>query len=102
LLWGLAGLLNATFGNATEMIVSLSALLKGRPGGSDNPAFYRRLIQVSLLGSVLSNLLLVLGSAFLIGGEWLTSRLLIGISFTAGLSAMCTVLINLLCLVCDI
>jgi Ca2+:H+ antiporter len=54
----IGGLLNATFGNATEMIISLSALFKG----------LYRLIQLSLLGSVLSNMLLVLGTAFLFGG----------------------------------
>lgn len=54
----IGGLLNATFGNATELIISLSALFKG----------LYRLIQLSLLGSILSNMLLVLGSAFFFGG----------------------------------
>lgn len=54
----LGGLLNATFGNVTELIVSLFALQAG----------LYRIVQVSLLGSVLSNLLLVLGTAFLVGG----------------------------------
>ena len=54
----LGGLLNATFGNVTELIVSLFALKGG----------LYRIVQVSLLGSVLSNLLLVLGTAFLVGG----------------------------------
>ncbi|CAN1780401.1 Vacuolar cation/proton exchanger 5 [Linum perenne] len=60
LLYGIAvgGLLNATFGNATEMIVSVFALKSGMI----------RVIQQSLLGSILSNLLMVLGSAFFIGG----------------------------------
>ena len=52
------GLLNATFGNATELIISIAALNKG----------YYRVVQLSLLGSVLSNLLLVLGSALFLGG----------------------------------
>jgi Ca2+:H+ antiporter len=52
------GLLNATFGNVTELIVSLFALKVGM----------LRIVQVSLLGSILSNLLLVLGCAFLAGG----------------------------------
>ena len=47
----LGGLLNATFGNATELIVSLIAL------GSDKTW----IVKASLLGSVLSNLLLVRG-----------------------------------------
>lgn len=52
------GLLNATFGNATELIISIAALANGDI----------LLVQVSLLGSVLSNLLLVLGSSFIAGG----------------------------------
>ncbi|XP_019153941.1 PREDICTED: vacuolar cation/proton exchanger 3-like isoform X2 [Ipomoea nil] len=52
------GLLNATFGNATELIISMYALNRGMI----------RVIQQSLLGSILSNMLLVLGSAFLAGG----------------------------------
>ncbi len=54
----LGGLLNATFGNVTELIVSLFALRSG----------LFRIVQVSLLGSILSNLLLVLGCAFFAGG----------------------------------
>jgi Ca2+:H+ antiporter len=52
------GLLNATFGNATELIICIFALEDG----------LLRVVQVSLLGSVLSNMLLVLGCAFLVGG----------------------------------
>lgn len=52
------GLLNATFGNATEMIISLFALQNG----------LTRVVQLSLLGSILSNMLLVLGCAFFSGG----------------------------------
>ena len=54
----LGGLLNATFGNVTELIVSLFALFRNM----------LRIVQVSLLGSILSNLLLVLGCAFFAGG----------------------------------
>ncbi|KMZ57863.1 Vacuolar cation/proton exchanger 2 [Zostera marina] len=52
------GLLNATFGNATEMIISICALNNGMI----------RVVQQSLLGSILSNMLLVLGCAFFSGG----------------------------------
>ncbi|KAI0518939.1 hypothetical protein KFK09_006376 [Dendrobium nobile] len=52
------GLLNATFGNATELIISIYALKKGMI----------RVVQQSLLGSILSNMLLVLGCAFFCGG----------------------------------
>ncbi|KAH7687954.1 Calcium/proton exchanger protein [Dioscorea alata] len=52
------GLLNATFGNATELIISIFALKSGM----------LRVVQQSLLGSILSNILLVLGCAFFCGG----------------------------------
>ena len=52
------GLLNATFGNAVELIVSIIALREGQV----------RIVQASMLGSLLSNLLLVLGFCFIFGG----------------------------------
>ncbi|KAE8733488.1 Vacuolar cation/proton exchanger 2 [Hibiscus syriacus] len=52
------GLLNATFGNATELIISIYALKSGMT----------RVVQLSLLGSILSNMLLVLGCAFFCDG----------------------------------
>ncbi|CAL9002798.1 unnamed protein product [Prunus brigantina] len=52
------GLLNATFGNATELIIAISALSQGKVA----------LLKYSLLGSVLSNLLLVLGTSLFCGG----------------------------------
>ncbi|XP_043689562.1 vacuolar cation/proton exchanger 3 [Telopea speciosissima] len=54
----IGGLLNATFGNATELIISIYALKNGM----------MRVVQQSLLGSILSNMLLVLGCAFFSGG----------------------------------
>ncbi|KAF3916817.1 hypothetical protein ABW20_dc0109011 [Dactylellina cionopaga] len=54
----LGGLLNATFGNAVELIVSIVALQKNEI----------RIVQASMLGSILSNILLVLGCCFLFGG----------------------------------
>ena len=54
----LGGLLNATFGNAVELIVSIIALKKGEI----------EVVQSSILGSILSNLLLVMGMSFLLGG----------------------------------
>ncbi|KAK3442010.1 hypothetical protein EUGRSUZ_B02256 [Eucalyptus grandis] len=52
------GLLNATCGNATELIIALFALHQNKI----------HVVKYSLLGSVLSNLLLVLGSSLLCGG----------------------------------
>ncbi|KAK6927093.1 Sodium/calcium exchanger membrane region [Dillenia turbinata] len=52
------GLLNATCGNATELIIALLALRQKKI----------HVVKYSLLGSILSNLLLVLGSSLLCGG----------------------------------
>lgn len=54
----LGGLLNASFGNAVEMIVAIIALAKGEV----------LIVQTSLVGSILSNLLLVMGMCFFFGG----------------------------------
>lgn len=54
----MGGLLNATFGNAVEMIVTINAIKAGLVS----------VVQDSLIGSILSNLLLVLGMAFMASG----------------------------------
>jgi Ca2+:H+ antiporter len=54
----LGGLLNASFGNAVELIVSIQALIKHEI----------TIVKTSLIGSMLSNLLLVMGMAFFLGG----------------------------------
>jgi len=55
---GLGGLLNATFGNLTELIVGVFLVLAGEFD----------VLKASLVGSILGNLLLVLGLSFLVGG----------------------------------
>jgi Ca2+:H+ antiporter len=54
----LGALLNVSFGNAVELIIFIIALVKNEI----------RIVQASLLGSILANLLLILGMAFLLGG----------------------------------
>ncbi|WVF71725.1 calcium/proton exchanger [Kwoniella sp. CBS 6097] len=54
----LGGLLNATLGNAVELIVAILALVKCE----------LQVVQSSLVGSILSNILLVLGMCFFAGG----------------------------------
>ncbi|EXJ95295.1 hypothetical protein A1O1_00415 [Capronia coronata CBS 617.96] len=54
----LGALLNVSFGNAVELIIFIIALVKNEI----------RIVQASLIGSLLANLLLILGMAFLIGG----------------------------------
>jgi Ca2+:H+ antiporter len=55
---GIGGLLNATFGNAAELIIALAAL---RAGLHD-------VVKASIAGSIIGNILLVLGAAMLAGG----------------------------------
>lgn len=55
---GIGGLLNATFGNAAEMIIAVFALQRGLLG----------VVKASITGSILGNVLLVLGASVLAGG----------------------------------
>ncbi|CCB64561.1 MULTISPECIES: calcium/proton exchanger [unclassified Hyphomicrobium] len=55
---GVGGLLNATFGNAAELIIALAAL---RAGLHD-------IVKATIVGSIVGNILLVLGAAMLAGG----------------------------------
>src|SRR3954454_22318153 len=52
------GLLNATFGNAPELIIALVALKAG----------YYDMVRASIVGAILANLLLSMGIAFFLGG----------------------------------
>ncbi len=60
---GVGGLLNATFGNAVELIIAVLALLQAH----DNPKLVD-LVKASITGSIVGNLLLVLGLSILLGG----------------------------------
>jgi Ca2+:H+ antiporter len=55
---GIGGLLNVTFGNAPELIIALFALGAG----------LQEVVKASLVGSILGNILLVLGMSMLAGG----------------------------------
>ena len=57
---GIGGLLNATFGNAAELVIALAALWQG-------PHMYP-LVKASITGSIIGNVLLVLGLSMLAGG----------------------------------
>jgi Ca2+:H+ antiporter len=56
---GIGGFLNASFGNAPELIIALLAVADGLP----------TVVRGSLTGSVVSNILLVLGAAMIAGGD---------------------------------
>jgi Ca2+:H+ antiporter len=55
---GIGGLLNVTFGNAPELIIALFALGSG----------LHEVVKASIVGSIMGNILLVLGAAMLAGG----------------------------------
>jgi Ca2+:H+ antiporter len=55
---GIGGLLNVTFGNAPELIIALFALNEG----------LQEVVKASIVGSIIGNILLVLGAAMLAGG----------------------------------
>jgi len=56
---GIGGFLNASFGNAPELIIALFAIADGLPN----------VVRGTIAGSVVSNILLVLGAAMIVGGE---------------------------------
>jgi Ca2+:H+ antiporter len=55
---GIGGFLNVTFGNAPEIIIALFALNEG----------LHEVVKASIVGSILGNILLVMGAAMLVGG----------------------------------
>jgi Ca2+:H+ antiporter len=55
---GIGGLLNVTFGNAPELIIALFALGQG----------LQEVVKASIIGSIIGNILLVLGAAMFVGG----------------------------------
>jgi Ca2+:H+ antiporter len=55
---GIGGFLNVTFGNAPELIIAFFALREG----------LQEVVKASLIGSILGNILLVMGAAMFIGG----------------------------------
>ena len=55
---GIGGLLNVTFGNAPELIIAFFALIEG----------LQEVVKASLVGSIIGNILLVMGAAMLVGG----------------------------------
>ena len=82
----LGGFLNATFGNATELIIGIFAL---RAGLID-------VVKASIVGSILSNLLLVLGMAMFFGGFRRTQQTF---NSTAAKAACSTMLLTMMALV---
>ncbi len=55
---GIGGFMNVTFGNAPELIIAFFALLEG----------LQEVVKASIVGSIMGNVLLVLGAAMVVGG----------------------------------
>jgi Ca2+:H+ antiporter len=55
---GIGGLMNVTFGNAPELIIAFFALLEG----------LQEVVKASIVGSIIGNVLLVMGAAMVVGG----------------------------------
>ena len=69
---GIGGLLNATLGNATELIIAVAALLgaaaAARRGDTGTADSLVAIVKASISGSIIGNILLVLGVSMLVGG----------------------------------
>eukprot|EP00536_Pseudo-nitzschia_multiseries_P000573 jgi/Psemu1/233766/estExt_Genewise1.C_70097 len=72
------GLLNASFGNAVEVVVAIQALMKDEI----------RVVQASMIGSIFSNLLLVLGCCFFFGGLYYAEQSFNGMNAVAGMGLL--------------
>nr|MBA3263306.1 calcium/proton exchanger [Thermoleophilaceae bacterium] len=55
---GIGGMLNVTFGNAPELIIAFFALIEG----------LQEVVKASIVGSIIGNILLVMGAAMFVGG----------------------------------
>ncbi|WP_205519926.1 calcium/proton exchanger [Pyxidicoccus caerfyrddinensis] len=75
---GLGGLMNASFGNAAELIIALAAL---RSGHAD-------VVKASITGAILGNILLVLGASILVGGIKFNTQKFNTTAAMSGLSIM--------------
>jgi Ca2+:H+ antiporter len=74
---GIGGLLNVTFGNFPELIIAFFALLEG----------LQEVVKASIIGSIIGNILLVLGAAMLVGG-WRRKEQTFDATATGAQSAM--------------
>jgi len=82
---GIGGLLNATFGNACELIIAFAAL---RAGLHD-------IVKASITGSIIGNILLVLGGSMLAGGIRFQTQLFNRTAATAAATSLALAAISL-------
>ncbi len=84
---GIGGLLNATFGNAAELIIALMAIAKG-------PEMFP-LVKASLTGSIVGNVLLVLGLSMVAGGLFYKQQLFNRTAASMGATLLALAIIGL-------
>ncbi len=80
---GVGGFLNASFGNAPELIIALLAVNNGLPN----------VVRGTITGSVVSNILLVLGAAMVAGGDGMIDRRSLRLQLAAVFAAVLVLLI---------
>ena len=80
---GVGGFLNASFGNAPELIIALFAVSNGLP----------KVVRGTITGSVVSNILLVLGAAMIAGGDGQIDRRSLRLQLAAVFAAVLVLLI---------
>jgi Ca2+:H+ antiporter len=76
---GIGGLLNVTFGNAPELIIAFFALIEG----------LQEVVKASIVGSIIGNVLLVMGAAMVVGG-WSRDKQTFSRTAASAQSAMLT------------
>jgi Ca2+:H+ antiporter len=74
----IGGLVNATFGNAVEVVVAIQALMANEI----------RVVQATMIGSIFSNLLLVLGCCFFFGGIYHKEQSFNGTAATSNMALL--------------
>ncbi len=84
---GIGGLLNATFGNAAELILAIIMLAKG-------PEFFP-LVHASITGSIIGNVLLVLGLSMVAGGLFYKKQVFNRTAASMGATLLALALIGL-------
>jgi Ca2+:H+ antiporter len=83
---GIGGLLNATFGNAAELIIAIAAIRQGLGA----------VVKASLIGSIIGNLLFVLGLSFLVGGVRFKVQKFNALAAGTGVSMMAVAVMGML------
>lgn len=93
---GIGGLLNATFGNAAELIIAILFLLAARHASSpEKVQYYHSVVKASLTGSIIGNVLLVLGASLFAGGLRYKTQQFNAVAARSGATMLCLAAVSL-------